>query len=67
MKLTQQQSDTMKLLIRSPDQGDGWRVCSKVIFERLVQLMPSELIEKDAVNNRCRLTVEGRVVSEWAC
>ena len=66
MKLTAAQKDTLQLLMRSPDRGDGWRSCSGIVFEKLILPMPDELVEKDMVNKFVRLTDEGSTLVEWA-
>lgn len=65
MKLTQLQGDTLRLLMRSPDSGDGWRTCAPIMFKTFILPMPESLIEKDIENRRARLTHEGRTVVEW--
>lgn len=65
MPITEQQRDTLRLLQRSPDRGDGWRTCAPKIFEVLIAPMPDELVEKDAENLKVRLTPEGQSVVTW--
>jgi len=65
-KLTEKQIQTFHLLQRSPRDGDGWAVVSKVVWP-LLNNMPDELIEKEIGGDsygRVRLTETGlKVVS----
>jgi len=65
MQLTQQQRDILHLLMRSPDSGDGWRMCSPIVFEKVIVPMSDELVEKDTDQKRVRLTEEGKTVFKW--
>lgn len=65
MKLTNEQYDTLSLVMRSPDIGGGWRTCSSVVFQELVIPMPDELFEKDVEREIVRLTEKGLTLVEW--
>lgn len=65
MILSQQQKDTLKLLRRSPDRGDGWRNCVPKLFQNLIMPMPDELVKKDIEHTRARFTVAGQSVVDW--
>jgi hypothetical protein len=65
MKATELQIDVLKLILRSPDRGNGWRSCAPVLFEKLIKDMPDELVEKDADGLRARLTDDGEALAEW--
>lgn len=62
---TKAQLDTIKLIQRSPDRGDGWRSCSRVLFDGLISIMPDELVEKDEEGLRVRLTKDGETLAAW--
>jgi len=65
MLLTQQQMDTLRLIMRSPDNGDGWRMCSSILFEKVIIPMSNELVEKDVDQKMVRLTDEGKTIFKW--
>lgn len=65
MKLTDAQMNGLRLVMRSPDSGDGWRKCSKILFEKVILPMPDELFEKDVANQMVRLTEKGLTLVEW--
>ena len=65
MKLEQRVIDFVKLVLRSPDLGDGWRNVApalRFITKDTVQRQP-ELFDFDG--ERIRLTERGAVVSEY--
>ncbi len=67
MKLSQQHKDTINLILRSRDIGDGWRICDSKVYEILIEPMPDELVEKDKTTLRVRLTPAGRIIADWVC
>jgi hypothetical protein len=67
MKITTQEKETIRLLMRTEDRGEGWRQCATKIYENLFSVMPDELVEKDAELLRVRLTPAGEAVAKWAC
>lgn len=69
MKLDDQQSAFIKLLLRSPDIGEGWRKVSNILIratEIQVALNP-ELFEFESMpeGSRIRLTERGSVLGEY--
>jgi hypothetical protein len=66
-KLTDRQKGFIALLNRSPDQGEGWRTVSNVLWgiaKKHADDAP-ELFEADDEASRIRLTAKGAVVSEY--
>lgn len=59
MELTNLQKSTLQLVMRSPDCGEGWRLCSMILLKRLLMSMPDELVEKDIDGRMVRLTELG--------
>ena len=53
--------NTLQLIARSPDCGEGWRSVSETCWP-LVATMPPELLELDETNQRCRMTTNGEAV-----
>lgn len=65
-KLNRPDTETIKLILRSPDRGDGWRSVSPAIWRALiVPFEHKELIEIDEPNRRIRLTIKGEAVAEY--
>ena len=76
MALEQRDKDFLKLLMRSPDEGEGWRRVSELLWpmvqaqhERTPELLrikslPSDN-EVDEYRRYVRLSAEGKVVVEW--
>ena len=65
MTITKQQIDTLRLLERSTDIGDGWRVCLPVLFKRLIEPMPLELVARERGMLRARMTDEALIILKW--
>ena len=65
MKLTAQQRNTLRLISRSRSDDDGWCQCADKLYEQLIVPMPRKLVEKDADNERVRLTTEGAILLEY--
>ena len=65
MKLTKMQHDALKLIERSPDSGDGWRICAPRLFAVIAEILPDSLAEKDHENKRIRLTLESHALLKW--
>lgn len=65
IKLTQQAKDTLRLIARSPDTGEGWRSVSPMLRPNITGWLKSaeELYEFDG--ERIRLTSEGRIVTRY--
>lgn len=64
-ELTRGEKDFIKLVLRSPDKGGGWRSVSKAVWGLVEPLNGSELFEVDAENQRVRLSEKGKVVAEY--
>lgn len=64
-KLSQPQRDLLRLIVRSPDNGDGWRKVSKLLWPTVTQYTNPALVELDADNMRLRLTTEGQTVARY--
>lgn len=65
IKLTQQAKDTLRLIQRSPDVGDGWRNVSPRLRPNMTTWLRSaeELYEFNG--ERIRLSPEGRTVCRY--
>ena len=66
--LTNKQIQTMKLINRSPDKGEGWRTVSSVCWP-LLKDVPDELIEKERFEDgsgRVRFSHEGQTIMNFA-
>lgn len=63
--ITKEQLSIIKLIVRSPDQGDGWRKCLPEIFEKIIAPMTDALVEKNPP--MVRLTAAGQTIAEWCC
>jgi hypothetical protein len=68
MKLPQDQIDFLRLVLRSPDAGEGWRPVGKMLLpmvtqyaakERLAELV--EVVPADDGTGKIRLTERGAV------
>lgn len=64
-KLTQQQYDTLRLIERSPDIGDGWRQSAPEIFKQLLLPMPRELVDVRVTDRMVKLTDEAEAILAW--
>lgn len=65
-KLTPQQKGFMALIMRSPDQGGGWRRVSKMVWPLVARAaLPDELIEvrPEGDAGMVRLTERGEAVA----
>lgn len=62
--ISQVQKDGLKLIARSIDIGNGWRQCSPQIF-RVLNEMPVDLVERDEILQRVRLTPAGEAVAKY--
>jgi len=63
--LTPKQKSMLALLLRSPDEGDGWRQCSPLVWPLVQSTIPADLIEKDYANLRVRLSEQGVTVARF--
>lgn len=57
--IPEKDKEFIKLIVRSPDRGDGWRNVSDVVWPLVEAFSVSALIEVDKENKRIRLTQEG--------
>lgn len=64
--MEQRHKDTLHLIERSPDRGDGWRVCSSVTWPLITEFPHQELIERNDETLAVRLTEVGRAVVKYA-
>ena len=55
----------LKLLMRSPDLGDGWRKSSERVWPLVTGFSKQELVELDHDNKRVRLTPDGEVLTRY--
>lgn len=65
MKLIGPQTDTLRLILRSPDLGDGWRQVSATLWQHVQSWAPAELVEFDQDNKRIRLNGDGNVLARY--
>jgi hypothetical protein len=63
--ITDNNRSFLKLLLRSPDIGDGWRKVSDVVWTLVDQFDKPELLEKDSEGKRVRLSPNGQVVADY--
>lgn len=53
------------LVMRSRDIGDGWRQCSKAVYDAVVEKAPDDLFEKDDQLFRVRFTVAAQTLVKY--
>lgn len=65
--LTDRETGFLRLLLRSPDQGEGWRKVSPVVWPLVEQFTRQEVIETEAApdGGRVRLSERGRVLVDY--
>ncbi len=64
--LTQPQKDLLRLILRSPDLGEGWRQVSQTLWKSVTHYRHPDLTEIDEEKRRIRLTPDGAVVVKYA-
>jgi hypothetical protein len=64
--MTRQDQDFLKLLLRSPDRGDGWRSVSEACWQLVDSFENKRLLEIDKEQMRVRLTDDGELVAQLA-
>ena len=67
-KLAEREIDFLRLLLRSPDNGDGWRYVSKVLWTLVEKFGRPELIEAiptEDGSGHVRLTERGLIVCDY--
>jgi hypothetical protein len=65
LRLSSKESGTLKLIMRSPDIGDGWRQVSGILWNLVTTDVPAELVEFDHDNKRVRLNGDGNVLARY--
>jgi hypothetical protein len=65
MMLAEKDRNFLRLVIRSPDRGDGWRSVSSHCWPLVEAFTAEELLEVDAEGGRVRLTEKGMTVAEY--
>lgn len=65
--LTPNETSFLRLLLRSPDQGEGWRRVSAVVWPMVERFTRPEIIEAEAAadGGRVRLSERGRVLVDY--
>jgi len=66
MRLSNQDANFLRLLMRSPDRGDGWRTVSATCWPLVTAFQAVDLIEIDKQEQRVRLTGAGEAVAMYA-
>jgi hypothetical protein len=66
-KLSDQQRSTIKLILRSPDRGEGWRSVSSVLWPMIREGLPADLAELRPEGDAgfIRLTARGQAVADY--
>lgn len=67
-KLPQQQKDFLRLVLRSPDVGDGWRSVSPILVpvtKKQVASNPELFETRDEDGFLIRLTERARIVTDY--
>lgn len=65
-KLNDNECNFVRLLLRSPDMGDGWRKVSETVRPLAVAATPTELFEmKEDDGLKIRLTPVGQNVADY--
>lgn len=63
--LSPSDKDFIRLILRSPDRGEGWRSVSKVCWPLVTGFSKPELIDVDQMGSCVRLTPEGEIVATY--
>jgi hypothetical protein len=63
--ITDNNRSFLKLLLRSPDIGDGWRQVSDVVWPLVSGFDKKELLELNEDEKRVRLSPDGLVVANY--
>lgn len=65
--ISTEEQNHIKLILRSEDHGDGWRLVSQTLWKMVkgYSLKNPELFEIDEENRRIRLTEAGNVVARY--
>ena len=64
-KLSDKDKGFIRLLMRSPDNGEGWRKVSNMLWPLVERFDAQELIERDDGMHMVRLSEKGQTVSEY--
>jgi len=69
MKLTDEQKDLVRLILRSKDDGEGWRRVSKMLWPHVKGKLPADLVEEREAEigafTGVRLTARGQAVADY--
>ena len=57
--ITEYQKNMLRLIVRSPDTGNGWRPVSNYLWNLVLEQAHPDLTELDHENKRVRLSPEG--------
>lgn len=63
--LTKTEKDIIMLILRSNDQGDGWRKVSNILWDTVTREAPKALVDIDYIGQRIRLNADGLVVVRY--
>jgi hypothetical protein len=66
--ISQQAKDFLKLVLRSPNTGDGWRDVGKMLWPSVVDFEAQELLESsrnDDGTGKVRLSETGLIVARY--
>ena len=66
LMLSQQEKELIRVIVRSPDRGEGWRQCSPTPWKWIRAVEAPELLEFDDENLRVRLTAAGEAFVKYA-
>ena len=68
MALSKADDALLRLLLRSPDRGEGWRTVSKPLWRLVESFGAKELLEiesSDAGGGRARLSERGLIIVDY--
>jgi hypothetical protein len=55
----------IRLLLRSKDNGNGWRNVSNAVWPLIERIKAKELFEIEESEKRIRLSTEGKIVAKY--
>ncbi len=67
-KLSDHEDSFLRLILRSPDRGDGWRTVSSILWRLVEGFGPKELIEFEEApegGGKVRLSDAGKIVVRY--
>ena len=66
MKLSDHDQGVIRLILRSPDRGDGWRHSAPEVWKQFIKTVErKELLETDDENMMVRLSKVGQIVANY--